>query len=275
MADAEINDLLAKELVRVNFRDADRTALCMDAITEALGEDVEIEKLLFGGSITKHTYVDGLSDVDSLVVIRGELNDLSPADLRQKLEEALRARLPKGEIEGIRQGSLAVTVTYKDGTEIQLLPARERDGSTEISSADGETWKAIEPQRFARALTKVNQDQGGAVVPAIKLAKGVIDQLPKAAQLGGYHLEALAVAAFTGYKGPRTPKEMLSHFFSSASEGVKRPVHDITGQSKNIDESLGAPGSPARQAAANELGKVATRMKTATTAGEWRKLLGS
>lgn len=275
MADAEVNDLLVKELIEINFRDADKTAEYLDALVEALGDDVEVEKLLFGGSIAKHTYVNGISDVDSLAMIRGDLGDLSPADLRQKLTDALNAKLPKGEIADIKQGDMAVTVVYRDGTEIQLLPAREQGGSTEISSADGTRWKAIDPERFARTLTKVNQKQGNAVIPTIKLAKGIIDQLPKEAQLSGYHVEALAVAAFNGYKGPKTPKEMLSHFFSSACEGVKRPIGDTTGQSKNIDESLGVRNSPARQAAANGIGKVASKMKTATSADEWRDLLGS
>lgn len=277
MAEAEINDLLARELIRINFRDAETISQYLDAIVDALGDDIDFERLNFGGSIAKHTYVDGLSDVDSLVFLSGEdVARLSPAEARQKLADSLEAKLPKGEIDQISPGNLAVTVKYADGTEIQLLPAREKaEGITQISSADGERWKSIEPRKFAQALTQVNKDQAGAVVPTIKLAKGVIAGLPTEAKLSGYHIEALAVAAFTGYKGPRNPREMLSHFFSSAAEGVKRPIADSTGQSPHIDESLGTSASAERLAAAKELGRVASRMENALTAKSWQALLDS
>jgi hypothetical protein len=275
MAEAEINDLLARELARINFRDTETTSRHLDEISDALGDDVDVERLNFGGSIAKHTYVDGLSDVDSLLFLSGDdISSMSPAELRAKVETVLNERLAKGEISGIRAGNLAVTVSYKDGSEIQLVPAREAsDGKAEISSADGSSWKAIEPRSFARTLTKVNQDQSGAVVPAIKLAKGIIAGLPPDSRLSGYHTEALAVAAFTGYTGSRTPREMLTHLFSSAAQAVKRPIADSTGQSRHIDESLGAAGSTERENVSRQLGQIAQRMEAATSAGEWRSIV--
>lgn len=277
MAEAEINDLLSRELTRINFRDTEATSRLLDAIAEALGDEIELQRLGFGGSIAKHTYVDGLSDVDSLLYFRGEdVQGMTPSELRDRLAETLQANLAKGNVDGIRSGNLAVTITYTDGTEIQLVPIREaRDGSTQISSSDGSRWKSIEPRNFAQTLTRVNQEQAGAVVPAIKLAKGIIDRLPGHAHLSGYHVEALAVAAFTGYKGPRTPREMLTHLFSSAVEGVKRPISDSTGQSRHIDESLGAANSATRLSASQALDRVASQMKDATNADQWRALLGS
>lgn len=277
MAEAEINELLSRELTRINFRDTEATSRLLDAIAEALGDEIEFQRLGFGGSIAKHTYVDGLSDVDSLLYFHGEdVQGMSPADLRDHLAETLQANLPKGDVENIRPGNLAVTITYTDGTEIQLVPIREtRDHSTQISSADGSHWKSIEPHKFAQDLTRVNQEQAGAVVPAIKLAKGIIDSLPEQAHLSGYHVEALAVAAFTGYKGPHTPREMLTHLFSSAVEGIKRPISDSTGQSRHIDEDFGAANSAARQRASQELDRVASQMKDAANAEQWRALLGS
>jgi hypothetical protein len=277
MADAEINDLLARELTRINFRDSEETSRRLDEIAEALGDDVEFDRLNFGGSITKHTYVDGLSDVDSLLFLKGEdVAAMTPEQVRSKVEEALNARLAKGEISEIRAGNLAVTVSYEDGSEVQILPARETpDGKTQISSADGSSWKAIEPRSFANSLTKVNQDQGGAVVPAIKLAKGIIGNLPEDSKLSGYHTEALAVAAFTGYTGSRNPRDMLTHFFSAAAQAVNRPIADTTGQSRHIDENLGAAGTPDRSRRSRQLGQIARVMKDARGAEEWRSIIGS
>ncbi len=275
MAEAEINDFLARELTKINFRDAETISRHLDEITEVLGEDIEVQRLNFGGSIAKHTYVDGFSDVDSLLFLSGEdVAAMSPAELRSKVEGILNEKLAKGEISGIRAGNLAVTVSYDDGSEIQLVPAREAaEGKTEISSADGASWKAIDPRGFARTLTKVNQDQGGGVVPAIKLAKGIIARLPRDSRLSGYHTEALAVAAFTGYNGPRTPREMLTHLFSSAARAVNRPIADSTGQSRHIDESLGAAGSTERGRVSRQLGQIARRMEVAKSANEWRAIV--
>jgi hypothetical protein len=145
----------------------------------------------------------------------------------------------------------------------------------QISSADGERWKRIEPRRFAEKLTEINQAQRAQVVPAIKLAKAIIARLPEDQRLSGYHVEALAVAAFTGYTGSTSPREMLTHLFGSAAGGVLRPAPDATGQSVHIDEALGAANSAERQARARALGQIARRMRDANSPDEWRDLLGS
>jgi hypothetical protein len=276
LVDSEVNAMLGDELARITARDIPRTSAYLDEIAEALADDVAaFDKLLFGGSVAKHTYVDGLSDIDSLVVLKGDqLQDLSPQQLRERFCEALEKRLG-GEVIDVRSGNLAVTVTYRDGTEIQLLPARASGDAVEISSSDGTRWNRIEPRRFAETLTNVNQAQRGAVVPTIKLAKSIIARLPDRANLSGYHVEALAVAAFTGYTGPRTPKEMLTHFFRQAAAAVQRPVSDTTGQSKNIDDSLGPARSEQRLSVSRQLRLIAQRMENSESADDWRKLLGS
>ena len=67
----------------------------------------------------------------------------------------------------------AVTVKYRDGTEIQLLPAVRVDGELAVSSGDSDSWVQIRPREFARVRTATNQSQGRAVVPAIKLVKAI------------------------------------------------------------------------------------------------------
>ncbi|HEY5286724.1 MAG TPA: CBASS oligonucleotide cyclase [Solirubrobacteraceae bacterium] len=277
LATSEINALLGDELARINQRDIPKTSEYLDGIRDALGEDVEgFEKLLFGGSVSKHTYVDGLSDIDSLVVLKGEqLKGLSPAELRERFKTALQERLGAGDVADIRVGNLAVTVRYRDGIEIQLLPAVRHGDRIEISSADGQRWKSIEPQRFAARLTEVNQKQRGQVVPTIKLAKTMIDQLPEDSRLSGYHVEALAVAAFADYKGSTTPKDMLTRFFDAASEAVLRPAPDSTGQSRHIDEALGTSGSSERQRRARALAQIARRMEQSGSVRDWQQLMGS
>ena len=101
----------------------------LEAIEQALGSRIgEVERLLFGGSVAKHTFVNGLSDIDALVEIADESDiERSPAEIRNNLAVALRQDLPQGDVEDIQQGSMAVTIK---------LSRRHRDPS----AASYQSW---------------------------------------------------------------------------------------------------------------------------------------
>ena len=274
--DAEVNAALQDALVGINDRDDEAVRERLDEIEQALREEaVELDRLLFGGSVAKHTWVDGVSDIDSLVVLdAATVGERSPEEMRRQLEEVLRRRLDMGQVEAIDVGRLAVTVTYRDGLEIQLLPAAERGGGLAVSSPSGRDWAQIDPKRFADRLSQLNASQAGAVVPAIKVAKAILAaQLPEEARPTGYHVEALAVAAFESYEGPRTPKAMAQRFFESAATNVLRPIPDVTGQSRYVDDDLGGADSLSRRTLGRNLGGIARAMRTATSVDDWRALL--
>jgi hypothetical protein len=158
--------------------------------------------------------------------------------------------------------------------EIQLLPAVERGDALAVSSPTGADWARIDPKRFSERLSQLNRDQAGAVVPAIKVAKAILAaRLPEEARPTGYHVEALATAAFEGYDGPRTPKAMAQRFFESAAENVLRPISDVTGQSRYVDANLGGADSPERRRLARNLGRLSRSMQSATSAADWQALL--
>ena len=276
--DAEVNSFLQGVLVNLNDRDTEKVSERLDEIEQAMrAEAEEFDRVLFGGSVAKHTYVDGLSDIDALVVLRGDVaGERTPDELRAEFRDILQAHLNMGEVEDIRVGRMAVTVTYRDGTEIQLLPAVDKGGSLMISSATGAQWANIDPKRFTDRLTRLNADQGGAVVPAIKVAKAVIAaQLPEERRPSGYHAEALAIAAFDRYEGPRTPKAMAERFFDAASGDVLQPISDVTGQSGFLDASLGPAGSVQRRGLATRFKQIANTMRKANSVEGWEKLLGA
>lgn len=273
--DAEVNSLIQRELVELNDRDTEQISRRLDEIEDALREESEgLDRLLFGGSVAKHTYVNGLSDVDSLVVLDPDVvGDRNPHEVRQEFRRILEGRLDMGQVQRIDVGNMAVTVTYRDGAEIQLLPAVAQGDSHAISSADGREWVQIDPRRFSRRLSELNEELGGGVVPTIKLAKAVVaSQIPKDHRPSGYHIEALATAAFDGYTGARTPRAMVEHFFQAAQDLVRQPVADITRQSRHVDESLGPAESEKRASLARRLERVARRMRTATSAADWEAL---
>lgn len=269
---ADLNQFLAEQLAGFNDRDHEAVAERLDEIEDALrGLGHDVDRLLFGGSVAKHTYVDGLSDVDSLVFLR-DARPGSPVEVIEGFADALRQSLPMRDVLSIETGRMAVTVTYRDGTQVQLLPATERGDRTVIPSPDGTGWKAVRPHKFAEKLTETNRRNGGGVVPAIKLGKALIDTFPEAQRLSGYHVEALAVDAFKSYSGPPDRTSMLHHLLRHASEAVLRPTGDITGQTVHIDEHLGAAGSTGRRAISRSLKATETALTSARNRAQYERV---
>jgi hypothetical protein len=112
------------------------------------------------------------------------------------------------------------------------------------------------------------------MIPSLKLAKAIIGAMPSGEQISGYHAEALAVAAFQNYSGPRSPKAMVAEFFSSAAQNVLKPTKDVSGQSHHVDEKLGDANSSARRALSAALGRIARATGPDSAAATWAKLLG-
>jgi hypothetical protein len=177
------------------------------------------------------------------------------------------------DVEDIGVGNIAVTVTYRDGTEIQVLPAVQQGAAQAISSPNGESWAQINPKEFSRRLTAMNADLAGGLVPTIKLAKAMIaSQVPENRRPSGYHVEALAIAAFDGYSGPRTPKAMTEHLFDRAQKDVLKPIPDITGQSRYVDSSLGSADSEKRRGLSRQFRGLVKRMRSASSTSDWQAL---
>lgn len=271
----QVNEYLAEVLVGFNGRDTDLTNTRLDAMTECLDDVVEVERVLLGGSVAKHTDVDGISDVDALVVLnREDLAGKSPAEVRAAFYAELDARLPRSDVESVRAGRMAITVVYRDGMEIQLLPAMRSGRKVIIGAFGGSGWVEINPKRFQSALTDANQRLGRALVPAIKLLKSINADLPPQKQLKSYHIEALAVDAAKSYKGPQVPREVLVHLCGHAADRLLRPIADITGQSRQADEYLGNPGSMQRRVVAQALAGIRRRLEAASSLDEWKAIFG-
>ena len=217
----------------------------------------------FGGSVSRHTYVNGLSDVDELVLLKPEhFSADDPQDLLLEFETLLRRILPATVF--IERGSLAVTLRYPDDLKLQLLPALKTATGVRIAASDGDGWSnVIHPDRFARRLTQINQANGDRVVPLIKVVKPLVDQFPSDMRPRGHHTEALAIAAFESYDGKLTTKAMLEHFFEHAANRVRTPLRDQTGQSDYLDDYLGARNSDARRRLSNEFDEINGRLQAA------------
>jgi hypothetical protein len=273
----EVADFLNQCLKAFNDRDVASMRKRLDELKESLRDVLEEGvDLLLSGSVAKHTYVDGLSDVDALIVIKYAGDVSAPRGLLEEVTADLRRQLA-GRAE-VSHGRLAVSIRYTDGMEIQLIPAVRTSEGLRVPSWESDKWSDIDPERFTRALTKRNAECGQRLVPTIKLAKAINSTLPESEQLTGYHIESLAIAAFRGYRGPTVLPEMLSHFLKSIPALLQSPIIDRTGQSVHVDEYLGPARSEARRDRAHLFEGLSKRLETALAAGSISnlgKLLGS
>ena len=252
ITDEQINGYLRDKLSDYNDRDTEAINRHIRGLRDALeqtGNDVLPTQ--FGGSVSRHTYVDGLSDIDGLVRINdSSLADQSPKAVIQKMAELVQRRMPNTKVE---TGDLAVTVKYTDGHEIQLLPAiRTRNGYRIANPARTEWSGVIHPERFAQKLTQVNQANRGQVIPAVKLTKSLAHHVIRSDRdkITGYHIESLAVEAFRNYRGATDLKSMVRHLTDYSATAVHQPIRDSTGQSRYVDDYMGGQRSAARQSAA-------------------------
>lgn len=259
------NAFLRELLVEYNDRNVDAVRIHLDEIEKALGKEVEGSvDLVFGGSVAKRTYVEGLSDVDALVVLDNcELADATPGEAKFYLVNRLQDRFPNTDIV---EGQLAVTVKFAD-IDVQLLPAITCNSTTHIANEAGTGWAPIRPKQFAEALSRVNAEKGGKVVPVVKLAKAIVANLPEPQRVSGYHAESLAVAIFRDYQGPYTLKAMVKHYFGEAARRVLEPIRDSTGQSVHVDDALGPSNSLERRSISSAFARVERRMGNADAAG--------
>lgn len=274
---AELSSMLG-ELLSASARDTELTRERLDQIKNALEDSIEgTFDQLFGGSVAKHTYVDGLSDIDALLLInKTELIGNTPAATLEKLTSILSTRLES--TVQVSHGRMAVTVKYPDDMEIQLLPTIRTEEGLKIPSSRRHGWSHIEPTGFQRKLTDLNQQHDGKLIPTIKLAKAIIANLPEQYRISGYHVESLAIAAFRQYGAEKSTAVMVPMFFERAKELVLSPIKDSTGQSVHVDDYLGAPGSEVRRSVSHIFSRLAKRMWNASAGrskDQWRELFES
>ena len=273
--EAEVSEQIGNLLSEYNDRDEDAVRRQLDKVKQALAaklEDISITPV-FGGSVRKHTYVNGISDVDALLVLKGDgLSDVPPSEVLDEFEAELGRRFKAA---SLLRDRMSVTLEGDD-LNLQLLPAVRKGKNLLIPSASGEEWSKIRPEAFFRKLTEINDQYGRKVVPTIKIVKGINDTFPEGQKLTGYHIESLAIEAFRDYIGPQNTKAMIEHFFDFAKNGVLSPIKDSTGQSVHVDGYAGSKKSECRRLMAQNLDRVARRIKNANAThskDKWIRIL--
>lgn len=275
--EANVATLIRDLLVQYNERKTREIQVKLDRIRKIIEKDIEDTiDLKYGGSISKHTYVDGLSDIDTLILVNNtELINKTPEQIQDFFLSKLRKELK--DIKKVHKGNLAVTVQFKDETVIQLLPAIRVGDRFKIATPDGKKWSEINPKGFTEHLTRINKDLGGKAVPTIKIIKSINAQFPQIRQMTGYHIESLAIEAFKSYSGEKTPKALIEHFFNKAKDLVLSPIKDKSKQSIHVDDYLGPKNSDIRKSISHQLDIVRRKIRSANNTNSipsWREILG-
>ena len=274
MPDDRFNEHCEALLAQYTRRNSQTVTQRLETLCGFLRQKGNVVQTMFGGSVRKGTYVTGLSDVDALLIVnQSSLVNQTPAMVIEYVRDTIQNRLLQNTVS---KGNLAVTVSYSDGTEIQILPAiRTNSRGVRIADPGSTQWSNVaRPDEFAEKLAKVNTARNGRVVPIIKLAKAMADCFitRPSRKMSGYHIESLAIDAFNDYQGPLDPKTMLIHLLGHSIEAVKSPIVDSTGQSRHVDDYLGQADSNLRKGASTQFGQMRAEVRRCKTKAEFNKL---
>jgi hypothetical protein len=93
--EAKLSGILGELLATCNDRDVEQVQKRLEQIKVAIADKIDGSvDHLFGGSVAKHTYVDGLSDIDSILFVNGtKLSSALPQKSLEVIADALRRKL--------------------------------------------------------------------------------------------------------------------------------------------------------------------------------------
>ena len=88
----DINEFLEGLLKGFNGRDAGAIQKHLSEIEKVLSREIEgLDKILFGGSVSKNTFIEGTSDVDALVFLdNSRYKDVKPKELQNAFVDLLK-----------------------------------------------------------------------------------------------------------------------------------------------------------------------------------------
>ena len=143
--EGELSAMLGEWLAKCNDRDADLVRQRLDSVKEALEGVIDGSfDQLFGGSVAKHTYVNGLSDIDSLILIDGTgLVNQSPQAVLTRMREIIGQRVFFLSVVQLKTDWKGRSDAHKRTLDIYAEVKREARYLIALGSIDEEAWRRV------------------------------------------------------------------------------------------------------------------------------------
>ena len=142
MPDDRFNEYCEALLAQHTRRNTQAVTQRLESMCGFLRQEGNVVQTMFGGSVRKGTYATGLSEVDAVLIMnQSSLVNQPPERAIDYVRETIQDQLRQNTVSA---GNLAVTVSYSDGTEIQILPAiRTNSGGVRIANPGSNQWSNV------------------------------------------------------------------------------------------------------------------------------------
>jgi len=223
----------------------------INKIDKILKKNFKIE-LILSGSVTKHTYVHGLSDIDILVNLREESpKSINPKMVQERIKNILKTDFKtENDLE-------AINILVDKKIKIQLVPVILKDKDIFFPSKGGKKWIKILPQRFSNQLKKRDDKLCKKLSTLIRIIKIInVEEIASKNRLKNHHIEVLAYLYSLKNPGEENILNWLHDFFLYAKDRVKEKVRDTSNQFTFVDNYLGKPKNKRRKEVSKNLEEV-------------------
>lgn len=188
------------------------------------------------GSYGRDTAIDAIADVDVLLFLPEAQLERTPNSVLIEVHAVLKD-FPGGIAETRPQRRSIRIDLSADGICLDIVPAVSINGlekPLQVPDRPQECWIASDPLGYAERLSKRNQDNGGKLVPLIKLVKAWRDEQMKNRRPKSYVLEVILLTA--------VESEVLELCDRSIAENVRDFFVHVTDKYESLmDEGEGVP----------------------------------
>lgn len=161
-------------------------------ITSLLIDKQIIVDAFLQGSFRRKTMIAPLRDVDKVVILHGDLEDLSPDEVMDRIQEVVEVEYPDVTFDRSRH---ALQIDFGDDSfYFDTVPAWESttdDDDVCIANRDSGGWQSSNTRQLIRVIAERNQDTGGKFIHQARMGKQVIKHLLDGS-IPGLHVEAWA-----------------------------------------------------------------------------------
>ena len=235
---------LASEL-ELTQSETERVAEKHTWLREKLREKLPVEDDFLTGSYARHTIIrpegDAKFDVDFFLVFdKEEYGESSLEELLQTVRGALDIiKIEDLAIEEIRMQSRSVAVVYKDGFQIDVVPAIQIEKDKLYKIFDKKTLAAIDsnPKLHGEILTAANEATASnstkRLVPMIKILKHW--KRKECDYMKSFHLELLMIETLSSLT-ISSYSSAIAYFFANVD--MQKPLIDPSNAENVIDAYL-------------------------------------